>query len=70
MPIFKLFKDECYETWQRYHYEVKADSIEEATNLVYADEVEPYDSECLPDLMQAPLNVEIYDESGDLLFEK
>lgn len=67
MPIFKLIKDECFESWWRSHYEIQAETLEEAIELVKDDEVDPYDTEILPDLMQTPIQVEIFDEGGNLL---
>jgi len=67
MPIFKLIKDDCFESWWRSHYEVQAETLEEAVELVKNDEVDPYDTEMLPDLMQTPIQVEIFDEDGNLL---
>lgn len=67
MPIFKLIKDECFESWWRSHYEVQAETLEEAVELVKNDEIDPYDTEMLPDLMQTPIQVEIFDEDGNLL---
>lgn len=67
MPIFKLIKDECFESWWRSHYEIQAETLEEAIELVKNDEVDPHDTEILPDLMQTPIQVEIFDEDGNLL---
>lgn len=67
MPIFKLIKDECFESWWRSHYEIQAETLEEAVELVKNDEVDPYDAEILPDLMQTPIQVEIFDKDGNLL---
>lgn len=67
MPVFKLIKDDCFESWWRSHYEVQAKTLEEAVELVKNDEVDPYDTEMLPDLMQTPIQVEIFDEDGNLL---
>lgn len=67
MPIFKLIKDECFESWWRSHYEIQADTIEEAIELVYHGDVDPYDTENLPDLMQYPIQTEIMDEECNVL---
>ena len=67
MPIFKLIKDECFESWWRSHYEIQAETLEEAVELVKNDEVDPHDTEILPDLMQTPIQVEIFDENGNIL---
>lgn len=67
MPIFKLIKDECFDTWWRSQYEIQAETLEEAVELVKDGEIDPYDSEMLPDLMQAPTSVEIFDDQGNLL---
>lgn len=67
MPVFKLTKDECFESWWRSHYEIQAETLEEAVELVKNDEIDPYDTEILPDLMQTPIQVEIFDKDGNLL---
>ena len=67
MPIFKLNKDECFESWWRSQYEIQAETLEEAIELVKNDEVDPHDTEMLPDLMQTPIQIEIFDEDGNLL---
>ena len=67
MPTFKLIKDECFESWWRSHYEIQAETLGEAVELVKNDEVDPYDTEILPDLMQTPIQVEIFDKDGNLL---
>lgn len=67
MPIFKLIKDECFESWWRNHYEIQAETLEEAVELVKNDEVDPYDTEILPDLMQTPIQTEIMDEECNVL---
>lgn len=67
MPIFKLIKDECFDTWWSSKYEIQAETLEEAVELVKDGEVDPYDSEMLPDLMQTPTSVEIFDDQGNLL---
>ena len=67
MPIFKLIKDECFESWWRNYYEIKAETLEEAAELVKNNKVDPYNTEMLSDLMQTPIGIEIYDENGILL---
>lgn len=67
MPVFKLTKDECFESWWRSCYEVCAETIEEAAELVYKGNVDPYDVENLPDLLQYPIQTEILDEDGNVL---
>ena len=67
MPTFKLIKDECFESWWRNYYEIQAETLEEATELIKNNEVDPYDTEQLLDLMQTPIDMEIFDEGGNLL---
>lgn len=66
MPIFKLKKDELIKTWYRSHYEIEADTIEEAVNKI--DEVDPYDSELLDLFEQDPLKIQILNEDGKILY--
>lgn len=68
MPVFKLKRDEKYETWWRDFFEVEADTIEEAINLIKEGEIDPYDSEILPHFSQDPLEREIYNEDGDMIY--
>lgn len=70
MAIFKLIKDECFKLWWRSHYEIEANTLEEAVKIVNHSEIDPYDIEILPDLIQTPIDIEIYNEEGNLLFKK
>lgn len=47
MPIFKLHKDSLWEQWYRDYYEVEAETIEEAVQMINDYDVDPYDSEPL-----------------------
>lgn len=68
MAIFKLKRDCMHETWWRDYYEIEAESIEDAIQLILSDEVEPYDSECLPDLNITPIKTEILDNDGETIY--
>ena len=67
MPIFKITKDECFESWWRSYYEVQAETLEEAAEIVFKGDVDAYDVENLPDLLQYPIQTEILDEDGNTL---
>lgn len=68
MPIFKLKKDELYKQWYRDYYEVEADTIEEAVQMIRDYDVEPYDSEPIFEFEQEPLETEIEDYEGNVLY--
>lgn len=68
MPIFKLKRDEKIETWWRDYYEIEAKSLKDAIQMVLSDEVEPYDTECLPDLNITPIKTEILDNDGETIY--
>lgn len=58
-----------YNTWWRDHYEIQADSIEEAVNIILEGDVEPYDIESItPDLNFEPRETEILDGEGNVLY--
>ena len=69
MPIFKLHKDSLWEQWYRDYYEVEAETIEEAVQMIKDYDVDPYDSEPLYDFEQEPLEEEIIDEEGEILYD-
>ena len=52
MPIFKLHKDSLWEQWYRDYYEVEAETIKEAVQMIKDYDVDPYDSEPLYDFEQ------------------
>ena len=62
MPIFKLTKQELIKQWWNDFYE------KEAINLIKEGEIDPYDSEILPHFSQDPLESEIYNEDGDMIY--
>lgn len=69
MPIFKLKCDRRYDTWWRDHYEIQADTLNDAINIILEGDVEPYDIESLmPDLHFEPKDVEILNEEGSVLY--
>lgn len=69
MPKFKLHKDSLWEQWYRDYYEVEAETIEEAVQMIKDYDVDPYDSEPLYDFEQEPLKTEIVDEEGEILYD-
>ena len=69
MPIFKLKKDEKIETWWRDYYEIEADSLEEAIEIVLSGEVDPYDTESMVDLQMEPTEIEILDEECNVVYD-
>lgn len=69
MAIFKLRRDEKYASWWRDYYEIKADTLEEAIKIINNGDVEPYDTESLPDCFQEPLETEILDEEGNVVYD-
>lgn len=70
MAIFKLKRDCMHETWWRDYYEIEAESIEDAIQMVLSnDEVEPYDTECLLELKTTPVKVEILDDNYEKIYE-
>lgn len=68
MAIFKLKKDSLYENWWRDYYEIEANSLEEAINIVLSGEVEPYDSRDLIDTLAEPIKIEILDEELNKIY--
>lgn len=68
MAIFKLKKDSLYENWWRDYYEIEADSLEEAINIVLSGEVEPYDTENLINALAEPVKIEILDEELNKIY--
>ena len=58
-----------YHTWWRDHYEIQADSVEEAVNIILDGDVVPYDTESImPDLNFEPRETEILDGNGTVLY--
>jgi hypothetical protein len=69
MPIFKLKRDEKIETWWRDYYEIEADSLEEAIEIILSGEVDPYDTESMVDLQMEPTETEILDEECNVVYD-
>ena len=69
MPIFRLTKEEKLETWWKDWYEIQADTLEQAVEIVKSGEVDPYDVESFVDLQAEPTAIEIYDSEGNLVYE-
>lgn len=69
MPIFKLHKDSLWEQWYRDYYEVEAETLEEAVQMIKDYDVDPYDSEPLYNFEQEPLEEEIIDQEGNILYD-
>lgn len=57
-----------YNTGWRDYYEIEAKSIEDAIQIILGDEVEPYDTKCLPELNIAPIKTEILDDNGETVY--
>lgn len=69
MPIFKLKCDRRYDTWWRDRYEIQADTLNDAINIILEGDVEPYDVESLmPDLSFEPKDIEILNEEGLVIY--
>ena len=69
MPIFKLHKNSLWEQWYRDYYEVEAETIEEAVQMINDYDVDPYDSEPLYGFEQIPLEEKIIDQEGNILYD-
>lgn len=69
MAIFKLKKDEKISTWWRDYYEIEAKSVEEAVAIILEGEVDPYDTEAMVDLQVEPTEIEILDETGNIVYD-
>lgn len=73
MGVFKLYKDCKVSVWQRYQYEVEADSLKEAVQQILSDAEDAHDFEELYDtetLMEPRDNnyeptIEIYEKDSD-----
>lgn len=70
MAIFKLHKDSLWEQWYRDYYEVEAETLEKAVQMIKDYNVDPYDSEPIYDFEQEPLKEEILDNEGNILYER
>ena len=71
MPVFNLKVDSLYQQWWRDYYEVEAETVEEAIQLILNEEVDASDSELLIEsISQIPLKMEIMDEQGEILYSK
>lgn len=70
MAVFKILRDELYETWWRDYFEVEAETLEEAIQLVREGDVEAYDTETIPNLDQDPVEVEYLYEGEVVYHEK
>ena len=68
MPIFKLKKDELIQQWYRDYYEIEAETKEKALEILLDGDVDPYDSMPLFDGIPDPLEMEILDEEGNVLY--
>lgn len=71
MPVFNLKVDSLYQQWWRDYYEVEAETVEEAVQLILDEEVDAVDSELLIEsINQIPLKMEIMDEQGEILYSE
>lgn len=69
MPIFKLHKNSLWEQWYRDYYEVEAETLEEAVQMIKDYDIDPYDSEPLYGFEQEPLEEKIVDQEGNILYD-
>lgn len=60
MSRFKIRREEKIETWWADYFEVEADSIEEAIQLIKSGDIDPEYSEPI-DAFSIPLKTEYYD---------
>jgi hypothetical protein len=71
MAIFNLKVDSLCQQWWRDYYEVEAETVEEAVQLILDEEVDAVDSELLIEsISQIPLKMEIMDEQGEILYSE
>lgn len=71
MSVFNLKVDSLYQQWWRDYYEVEAETVEEAVQLILDEEVNAIDSELLIEsINQIPLKMEIMDEQGEILYSE
>lgn len=70
MPIFKIRREEKIETWWADYFEIEANSIEEAIQLIKDSDVDPEYSEPI-DAFSTPIKSEYYDlENNTLCYEE
>lgn len=55
--------------WWRDYYEIEANNLEEAIQLIANNKVSPYDSQPIPECGFDPLEMEILDEDGVTVYE-
>ena len=68
MPIFKLKKDELIQQWYRDYYEIEAETKEEALEILLDGDADPYDSMPLVNGIPDPLEMEVLDEEGNVIY--
>lgn len=68
MPIFKLYKDELIQQWWRDYYEIEAETKEEALKILLDGDEDPYDSIPLVEGIPDPLETEVVDEEGNVIY--
>lgn len=66
---FKLFKDLLIPQWYRDYYEIQAESLEEAIDIVKYNKEIPHHSELLEIYSQEPIKIEILNDDEDVLYE-
>lgn len=69
MAIFKLQREEKFATWWRDYYEIEADSIEEAVEIILSSKIHPYNITPIVNLQMEPTETEILDETGDIVYD-
>lgn len=67
---FKLFKDLLIPQWYRDYYEIQAESLEEAIDIVKYNKEFPNKSELLESYGQEAIKIEILNEDEDVLYER
>lgn len=67
---FKLFKDLLIPQWYRDYYEIQAESLEEAIDIVKYNKELPNKSELLESYGQEAIKIEILNEDEDVLYER
>lgn len=69
MAIFKLQREEKFATWWRDYYEIEADSIEEAVEIILNGEVDPYDTEAIDYPLAEPIETIIIDSEENVVYD-
>lgn len=65
--IFNLELHQASKNWNKYYYEIEAESLEEAIELIKTDAVSPYDSKEI-NIEYFFNEMEIFDGSDNLVY--